>query len=335
MNNLRLQSLSIGSFNLSLSITPYKKPSFKKNLIMTPFNLEKISSQKGRIAIVTGANIGVGYETVVGLAKKELKVIMACRNEQKAVTAKQEIEQKVPGADLEIILLDLSKLKSVRNFAAEFQKKYARLDLLINNAGIMIPPFSKTEDGFESQMGVNYFSHFLLTGILLPLLEKTESSRVVTLSSLAHTNAVIDFDNLNSEKDYNRMKAYGQSKLACLMFSYELQRRLESSGSKVLSIASHPGVSKTNLGNSGPLWFKVLAPILMPFMTHSPEKAALPSLFAALGDDIKGGDYTGPTGKREMTGPPNKVPSSDYSQNKEIATKLWRTSEKLTDFSFL
>lgn len=301
---------------------------------MTPFNLESIPSQKGKIAIVTGANIGVGYETVVGLAKKEAKVIMACRNKQKAEKAKMEIEQKVPGADLEIILLDLSKLKSVKNFTEQFLGKNDRLDMLINNAGIMIPPYSKTEDGFESQMGVNYFGHFLLTGLLLPILEKSGNSRIVTLSSIAHKSAEINFDDLNSEKNFSRMKAYGQSKLACLMFAYELDRKLTASGSKVLSLAAHPGVSNTNLGNTGPIWFKLLGPILMPFFTHSPENAALPSLMAALHDGIKGGDYIGPTGKREMTGKPGKVTSTDYSHDKAIASRLWEVSETLTGIKY-
>ncbi|KAA3633573.1 MAG: SDR family NAD(P)-dependent oxidoreductase [Bacteroidetes bacterium] len=302
---------------------------------MESFNLEKIPNQKGRIAIVTGANVGVGYETAIGLAKKQSKVIMACRNQQKAEKAKAAILDKVPDADLEIEILDLGNLDSVKNFASKFIEKYDRLDLLINNAGIMIPPFSKTEDGFESQMGVNYFGHFALTGKLMPHLENTENSRVVTLSSIAHRNAVIDFDNINSEQSYSKFAAYGQSKVACLMFAYELQRRLEKAGSDTISVAAHPGVSNTNLARHAPIWMKLLMPILGPFMTHSPEKAALPSLNAALGDNVRGGEYYGPTGYREMKGGPGKVSSSSYSMDTDVASRLWDVSEQLTGEKYL
>jgi len=301
---------------------------------MSAFDLNKIPSQKGRIAIVTGANIGLGYETTIGLAKKELTVIMACRNIEKATKAKSEILIKVPNAQLFVMELDLMSLKSVRAFAKSFIESQSRLDLLINNAGIMVPPFALTEDGFESQMGVNYFSHFLLTGLLLPLLEKTENSRIISLSSIAHKNAKIDFENLNSEKCYSKMEAYGQSKLACLMFSYELQRRLEKADSTILSVAAHPGVSNTNLGQNLPSWTKIIEPLFIPLFTHSPENAALPSLYTAMGD-VKGGDYYGPTGFREMKGKPGKVNSNTISFDKEIAKKLWTVSENKTQINFL
>ena len=302
---------------------------------MSTFSLTQVTSQKGRIAIVTGANIGLGYETSLVLARKAMKVILACRNLSKAEAAKAKIIQEVPNADLEIIQLDLSKLSSVREFAAKVLAKFDRLDLLINNAGIMIPPLSKTEDGFESQMGVNYFSHFLLTGLLLPLIEKTDHSRIVTLSSIAHKNGVIDFDNLNAEKSYSKIDAYGQSKLACLMFTYELHRRLTASGSQVLSVAAHPGVSMTNLGQHMPAFLQLISPLIAPLFTHSPKNAALPSLYAALGKDIVGGDYTGPSGFREMKGPPAKATSTRASHDEQVAAKLWEVSEKLTGFSYL
>lgn len=301
---------------------------------MSAFDLNKIPSQKGRIAIVTGANIGLGYETTIGLAKKDIQVIMACRNLEKAEKAKSEILIKVPDAQLFIMELDLMSLNSVRAFAKAFQEKHDQLDLLINNAGIMVPPFSLTADGFESQMGVNYFSHFLLTGLLLPLLEKTKNSRIVSLSSIAHKNAKIDFENLNSEKRYSKMEAYGQSKLACLIFSYELQRRLEKAGITILSVAAHPGVSNTNLGQHLPAWTKIIEPLFIPIFTHKPENAALPSLYAALGD-VKGGDFYGPTGFNEMKGKPGVVNSNAISHDKEIAKKLWTVSERLTHINFL
>ncbi len=298
------------------------------------FDLDKIPSQKGRISVVTGANSGLGYATTTVLAQKEFKVIMACRNEKKAEKAKAEIIKKIPNADLIIMKLDLTKLSSVRSFAKLFDSTFEKLDLLINNAGIMIPPFSKTEDGFESQMGVNYFSHFLLTGLLLPQLNKGKNARVVCLSSIAHINATIDFDNLNSEKKYSKMTAYGQSKLACLMFAYELQRRLENAGSSVIAVAAHPGVSNTNLGRYLPKIAQIISPLFTPFFTHSPDKAAMPSLNAALGTGVKGGDYYGPTGFRKMKGEPGKSTSNKISHDKKIASKLWKVSEELTDFSF-
>jgi NAD(P)-dependent dehydrogenase (short-subunit alcohol dehydrogenase family) len=299
------------------------------------FDMKNVPDQKGKVAIVTGANIGLGYETALGLAQKNIKVIMACRNNEKAEKAKADILKEVPGADLEIGLLDLSKLSSVRSFASNFLEKYNRLDILINNAGIMIPPFSKTEDGFESQMGVNYFGHFLLTNLLFPVLEESENSRIVSLSSLAHRNATIEFDNLNSEKSYNKMQAYGQSKVACLMFAYELQRRLEKKGSNTISVAAHPGVSMTNLIQYAPGWMKIIGSLFTPFVTHPAEKGALPSLYGALGDNVRGGDYFGPTGYREMKGKPGKVGSSSYSKDPDVAKNLWETSEELTGQKFL
>lgn len=299
------------------------------------FTINNIKSQKGRIAIVTGANSGLGQEITIGLAKKEIKVIMACRNSKKAETAKFDILKKVPNANLEIMTLDLMSLKSVELFSANFSKKYNRLDLLIENAGIMVPPFAKTEDGFESQMGVNYFSQFYLTNLLFPILNKTEGSRIITTSSIAHENAKIDFDNLNSEKSYSKIGAYGQSKLACLMFAYELQDRLNKAGSKVIALSAHPGVSPTNLFNNLPKIVQLIMPPFLPFFTHKPDKAAQPMLLAALSNDAKGGDYFGPTGFRGMKGEPGKVTSKPHSFDKEVAKKLWEVSEKLTAKKFI
>jgi NAD(P)-dependent dehydrogenase (short-subunit alcohol dehydrogenase family) len=299
------------------------------------FNLENIPSQKGKIAIVTGANSGLGKEITIGLAKKEIKVIMACRNQSKAESAKAEVLSQANSADIEIMLLDLNSLNSVRNFATAFFKKYNRLDLLIENAGIMIPPLSKTEDGFESQMGVNYFSHFLLTNLLYPLLNKTEGARIATTSSLAHERGRIDFDNLNAEKSYSKMGAYGQSKLACLLFAYELKRRLEKAGSKVIAVSSHPGVSKTNLFTNIPKVAQLLMAPLLPIFTHLPKYAAIPTLYAALGPDVKSGDYYGPTGFNGLKGKPGKVKSKPHSYDEAVAAKLWDISEQLTGEKFI
>lgn len=330
----------IFNFRINLTELINRKTNFgviiyiNTNIINMNFNLDTTASQKGKIAIVTGANSGLGQEISVGLAKKDVKVIMACRNLKKAEAARLEILKRVPTANIELMELDLNSLSSVRCFAKAFSEKYTELHYLVENAGIMVPPFSKTEDGFESQMGVNYFSHFLLTNLLMPLLNKTKGARIATTSSIAHIGATINFNNLNSEKSYSRMVAYGQSKLACLMFAYELQRRLNAAGSKTIAVSTHPGVSKTNLFDNLPKFMlKMLSPLL-PLFTHSPKEAALPMLNAILAEDVKGGNYFGPKGFRGMKGKPGKVKSSTKSYNKEVARKLWEISEDLTGAKF-
>lgn len=252
------------------------------------FDIRKVPSQKGRIAIVTGANTGLGFETALGLARTGMKVIMACRDTTKARSARERIANEFPGADVDIMMLDLSRFKSVREFAEAFLARYNRLDLLINNAGVMIPPFTKTEEGFESQFGVNYLAHFLLTGLLFKTIENTPGSRIVALASNAHRNGKIDFDDLNWEKrKYSKMNAYGQSKLACLMFAFELNRRIRKSGLKTLAVAAHPGVSVTELVRHIPKWVMFIGKPVTSLLTHSPEKGAMPTLMAALGADVK------------------------------------------------
>ena len=298
------------------------------------FTLESIPSQTGRIAIVTGANDGIGFETTLGLLTKSIKVIMACRDVKKALKAKERLKVQIPGAEIEVMELNLSSLASVRAFAASYQKTYHKLDLLINNAGIMIPPFSKTEDGFESQMGVNYFGHFLLTNLLFDLLKKTPGARVVSLSSIAHKQGRINFDNLNSETYYNKMASYSQSKLACLLFAYQLQKQIDKNGCLVKSVAAHPGVSNTQLFKHQSKLMSFIFTSISSIFMHGVADAAKPSLYAALGEDIKGGDYVGPTGFNEMKGPVGKVRSSPISYDQEVAQKLWTVSEKLTGGAF-
>jgi NAD(P)-dependent dehydrogenase (short-subunit alcohol dehydrogenase family) len=297
------------------------------------FKIENTPDQTGKIAIVTGANIGLGFETAIGLVKKNCKVIIASRNSDKAEKAKNDILKIHPGADLEIILLDLSSKASIAAFAQNFKNKYEKLDLLINNAGIMIPPYRETEDGFESQLGVNHLGHFYLTGLLLEHLNKAENARVVSLSSLAHDNATIFFENPNQKEGYKPMKSYGQSKLACLMFAYELQRKLDKAGSSTISIASHPGVALTNLFTSAPKWMQFIAP-LFKFMMHPAADGAKPTLMAALDTQLKGGEYVGPTGRRGMRGEPGIVDSNQISQDGEACEKLWKMSEEMLDYKF-
>ncbi len=299
------------------------------------WNLSSVADQKGKIAIVTGTNIGLGLETTKALAQKGVHVIMACRNLDKAKVAKASILADNSSAQLTIMQLDLNDFTSVKSFASEYLSKHSQLDFLINNAGIMMPPYQKTKDGFESQFGVNYLSHFLLTGLLIDVIKTTRNSRIVTVSSLAHKWCDIQFDDYNFEKEYDKRKAYGQSKLACLMLAYEMQRRLEKHGIKTLSLAAHPGVSDTNLGKFLPSFVRGLAKIIGPYIFNSAADGALPSLRAALDENVKGGEYYGPDGKHEMRGKPVKVNSTDNSKDKEKAARLWTLSEELSEINYL
>ncbi|KAI9135179.1 oxidoreductase [Acaryochloris sp. CCMEE 5410] len=301
------------------------------------FDLENIPSQQGKVAIVTGANTGLGYETVSYLAQKHFKVIMACRDLEKAAQAKAKIKMTVPVADLEILQIDLSDLSSVRGFAQIFRQNYNSLDLLINNAGIMWPPYALTVDGFESQMGANYFGHFLLTALLLDLMPNTSESRVVSLSSNAHRLGAgkINFDDLQSKQNYSKTGAYAQSKLACLMFGNELQRRLAQAGKKILSVTAHPGVSNTELARHMPQYqVQLIQYTIGPWLCHAPDQAALPIVMAALDPEAQGGEYFGPQGFMEMKGQPGRATQSNYAQNLAAAAQLWDVSEELTGCTF-
>ena len=293
---------------------------------MMNWRLSNVRSQKGRVAIVTGANAGLGFETALGLAQLGATIVLASRNMKRLERAKADILTSCPAADLVCMALDLGDLASVQAFAAEFMGRYERLDLLINNAGIMMTPYHLTVDGFESQLAVNYIGHFALTNHLLPLLNGTNGARIVTLSSLAHRWWKIQLDDLHFEQGYDARNAYGQSKLACLMFAYELSRRLERARSGVLSLAAHPGFSNTSLFRDMPKFMQ----FVVPLVTQSAGAGALPTLYAALGEDIAGGDYCGPSGYKQYWGAPAKVGSSKASRDETMADKLWRQTEKLT-----
>ncbi|MEP0710976.1 oxidoreductase [Algoriphagus sp.] len=301
---------------------------------MSKFKLSSMPSQKGKIAVVTGANVGLGYETALGLAKQGAQVILACRDFDKAEKARQKIVKIVPQANLEIILIDLKNLDTVHGFAEEFLVKYEQLDFLILNAGIMVPPYSKTKDGFESQMQVNYFSHFLLTNLLFPVIKKTKNARIISLSSIAHKNGTINFDDINSEKSYSKWAAYGQSKLACLMFAYELQRRIDQKNLGIMSLAAHPGLSSTNLSQHLPKLGQLVFGPVSSLIGQDAKDGAKPTLMAALDPSLKGGEYIGPTGFMEAKGEPGKVTSSDRSQSISDAQRLWKLSEELTGAEF-
>lgn len=299
------------------------------------FNLKNIPSQKGRIAIVTGANNGIGFETTAALAKYGFKVIMACRNMAKAQTAKANIQQKNPEADLDIIQLDLSEMKSVEAFVQQFSERYDQLDVLINNAGILVYSGKRNSEGIELQFATNHLGHFLLTNLLLDKMPDDSDSRIVALSSVAHKGAKIHFDNLNFERDYDGETAYGQSKLANLMFADELDRRLKKAEKKIAALAVHPGGSDSGLfGEMSRLKYWTLK-LLKPFITHSNASAAQPSVFAAVSPHVSGGEYFGPQGYQELRGEVGFALRSNYSRREDAATRLWKISEQMTGQTFL
>lgn len=295
---------------------------------MTQWTAAAIPDQTGRVAVVTGANTGIGFETAAALAARSAKVVLACRNPLKAGDAMARIRARTPEADLEFLELDLASLGSIERFADAFAAASDRLDLLINNAGVMAPPFARTEDGFELQFGCNHLGHFALTGRLLDLLRATSDSRVVTVSSLTHRMADLDFDNLNAEKGYRKMAAYGRSKLANLLFTFELQRRLERAGSRVRAVAAHPGWTRTDLQRHAS------AMDIFGGLTQGPARGALPTLRAAVDPEARGGDYFGPRGLFELVGYPRRVGASSAARNEDDARRLWRISEEMTGVCF-
>ncbi|MEQ8881378.1 MAG: oxidoreductase [Cyclobacteriaceae bacterium] len=301
---------------------------------MEPFDLNSISSQKGKLAIVTGANTGLGYETALGLAQKDFEVVLACRNLIKAQTAKNAIKEIYPDAKLKCLEIDLSKQSSVRAFVKQFFLHYKQLDLLVNNAGIMMTPYELTEDGFEGQLAANYLGHFTLTALLLETLEKTQGSRVVMVSSLSHRRGYIRFDDLHFKKGYREFGAYAQSKLACLMFAYQLDKRLKKKGYQTKALAAHPGVTLTTLIDHFNPVVKALGKLIAPLLFGSTAKAAMPILRAALDPNVTGGEYFGPKGFREYRGAPVLVDSSAASKDEVVQEGLWDITEALTQLEF-
>jgi NAD(P)-dependent dehydrogenase (short-subunit alcohol dehydrogenase family) len=279
--------------------------------------------------IVTGANSGIGYEAARALTLKGATVIMACRNLEKGKAAAIQIRgENIPG-QVVVKQLDLADLDSVSSFVQDFLAEYNQLDILINNAGVMATPYRKTADGFEMQFGTNHLGHFALTGLLIDLLKVTPKSRVVTVSSYVHYLGKINFDDLNSEKSYQTWMAYGQSKLANLLFSYELQRQVSKNGDNPISIAVHPGYAATNLQRTTRFFsFTNL------FMAQSQEMGALPTLFAATNPNMRGGEYIGPDGFLGQRGYPHKARSSGRSHDQSTAQRLWKISEELTKVRF-
>lgn len=292
-----------------------------------------IQSLTGKVIIVTGGNSGLGYESVKAFAGKGASVVLASRREEKGREASDKISEDFPAADIKVMKLDLADLSSVESFAANFRTGYDRLDILMNNAGIMTTPYFTTRDGFEGQMGTNHLGHFALTGRLLDIIMSSPGSRIVNVSSSAHKAGKMDFDNLLFEKGkgYSPMKAYGRSKLANLLFTYELQRRLEEAGSDTSCLAAHPGFSSTNLVRyiNKKFIYKLLSPF-MSLISQSAAMGALPQIRAAVDPDARGGEYYGPGGFGGMKGCPVRVKSNSASHNMDDARKLWELSEELT-----
>ena len=283
----------------------------------------------GRRVIVTGANSGIGFVTAKQLAKQGASVTLACRNEAEGRARADEIRAEVPNADLEVRRLDLGDLSSVRSFVTGYLGDHDSLHLLINNAGIMVPPYGKTAQGFETQFGVNHLGHFALTGSLLDLITNTPGSRIVTVSSIAHYMGRIDFADLNWEKGYRAQAAYGQSKIANLLFTYELQRRLAAAGKDTIAVAAHPGWTETNLQEHAKG-----VKFLNRFLAQEPLMGALPTLYAATEPGVNGAEYFGPNGFMEMNGSPKKVKSNKRSHDRNVAERLWNISEELTGVRF-
>jgi NAD(P)-dependent dehydrogenase (short-subunit alcohol dehydrogenase family) len=304
--------------------------------IMAGWTASDIPEQRGRMAVVTGTG-GLGYETSLALARAGAEVIVAGRNPSKGAEALEKVRATVPAADIRFEVLDLASLASIESFATRLRGQCTGLDLLINNAGVMIPPTRKsTDDGFELQLGTNHLGHFALTAHLLPLLRAAPAPRVVTVSSLAAREGAIDFADLNGERSFQPMKAYAQSKLACLLFAFELHRRSEANGWRVASLAAHPGLSRTDLLHNGPGRSSPVGVMrsLFGFLLQPASQGALPTLFAATAPQAKAGAYYGPDRMGETRGHPTLAAVPPQALDEAAAGRLWQVSEAMTAVGF-
>lgn len=297
---------------------------------MNKWDSNNIPDQRGKVIIVTGSSSGIGFEAARVLASKNATIIIAVRNMEKGNAAANKIRAQHNNSDIQVMELDLASLESVRVFASRFKEKYEKLDILINNAGVMIPPYSKTDDGFELQFGTNHLGHFALTGLLMEFLNKSNEARIVNVSSAAHKYGKIDFADLNWEKrKYKPISAYGDSKIANLYFTYELKKKLEKSKSNVKVTAAHPGWTATDLQRHSSIF-----EFLNKFFAMQIWQGALPTLKAAFDNEAQSGDYYGPDGWQEWRGYPQKVVSNKLSHDKIIAEKLWDVSENMTGVKY-
>ena len=294
---------------------------------------ERIPDQSGRLAIVTGANSGIGLEAAKQLARHGAEVVLAVRNAQKGEEALRQIRAFAPGATVSQSALDLADLDSVRAFAERFRDEHERVDLLVNNAGVMAPPKRVAAGPFELQFATNHLGHFALTGLLLDRVEPT-AGRVVTVSSAMHRVGAIDFDDLQAERRYSRWRAYGQSKLANLLFTFELDRRLRAAGSQVRATAAHPGYASTHLQTAVSSGIeRSIMPFVNRLFAQDAAGGALPTLYAAVAD-VPGGSFAGPSGFAEQRGNPKLVQARPKAHDEQVAARLWQVSEELTGVSY-
>ena len=308
--------------------------------ISTKWTEKDLPDLTGKTIIITGANSGTGFAATKFMSAKGATIVMACRNPDKADLALQSIKNGNAEAKLDFIQLDLSSLASIKQFSEAFKKKYSSLDILINNAGMCQTPDIKTEDGFEMQIGVNHLGHYALTGQLMDRLVETKNSRVVTMSSMNHEQGIMNFDNLFLEGEYHQMKAYEQSKLANLLFSYELSRRFAQAGVDVESIAAHPGFVKSNIMKSNEytkrsFGFAMMFNVFDVVLGMSPSKGSLGIMRAATDRTLKNGEYVGPTNMNGFRGLPKLLASSERSYNEKDAKELWGMSEQLTGVKYV
>ncbi|MFN0050315.1 MAG: oxidoreductase [Cytophagales bacterium] len=318
-----MATLIVGSEIIALMLKLDGNYAIQPNINMKSMELT------GKIAIVTGANTGLGFETALDLFQKGAKVYVGCRDEEKGLNAIERMKNSSEsGGELVLGLFDLGSINSVKQFAEKITATEQRLDFLVNNAGVMIPPASKSEDGFELQFGVNFIGHFTLTGQLFNLLERTPNSRVVTLSSIAHRNAVIDFDNFRLEKEYNKWREYSQSKLADLIFAIEFDKRLRANNYKTFSLAAHPGFSKTDLQKN------MEKSMLDSLELMTAKEGAQPTLAACLDPEAKSGQYWGPDGHNEQKGKPALAKIDSVALNEELNAKLWDWAKEITKTNF-
>lgn len=287
--------------------------------------------QAGRTILVTGANSGVGFQAARELARYGAQVLMGVRDIAKGETARNRILAELPQAQVVIVPLDMASLASIRGFAGDFVSSGAKLDVLVNNAGVMaLPKREQTADGFERQFGTNHLGHFALTGLLMPALLKAQAPRVVTVASLAHRNGKMEWDNLQGEKSYSPWGAYNLSKLANILFARELDRRAREAHSKLMSVAVHPGISRTNIAAPGTDFKSMMARLIGPFLFQSDEMGALPTLYAATVPEAQGGQYIGPDGRGEAGGHPKVVQPRPHALDEQAGRRLWTVSEQLT-----
>jgi len=303
------------------------------------WTLNDIPDLTGKTIIVTGANTGLGFESVKAFVHNGANVVMACRSQEKGEMARKQIIRLYPSSIIQVMELDLADLKSIHNFAATFRQSHAHLDVLLNNAAVMMVPYSLTKDGFESQMGINHLGHFALTGVLMDLLKKSPDSRVVNVSSLSHKQGTLDFDNLlyKNGNDFTPMKAYVRSKLCNLLFTYELQRFFDSKKIDCKALAAHPGLSNTNNPSRKEetnMLMKIYK-LSVSFIIQPASMGALPEIRASVDPSVKPNDFYGPGGLLELSGHPALVHPRSTAMDVETAHKLWEVSETLTSVKFM